>query len=134
MISRSSGCAATPRCDVRVMTPGTSEPSGIKISFPFFLSVSSMFLSLIANSFPFQDGQAGGGHGLTDAAAFLVGKMEGQPPCQVGELRLPDPAGFLQGDRPGLPRCHPAEDQGMADVVIIRIMADPIAKIEADVS
>src|SRR4030042_4689346 len=98
MISRSSGCAATPRCDVRVMASGTDEPSGIKISFPFFLSVSSMFLSLIANSFRFRDGQAGGGHGLTDAAAFLVGKMEGQPPCPGRKLRLPGLAGFSQDD------------------------------------
>src|SRR4030042_6321826 len=105
MISRSSGCAATPRCDVRLMTPGTGEPSGIKISFPFFLSVSSMCLSLIANSFLFHDGQAGGGHGLTDAAAFLVGEMERQPPLHVGERRFEDLAGLLQDNRPGLPGC-----------------------------
>src|SRR4030042_1703776 len=109
MISRSSGCAATPRCDVRVVAPGAGEPSGVKISLPIFLSFSSMLLSLSKDSLPFRNRQAGGGHGLADAAAFLVGEMERQTLCQVGELCLQDLAGFLQDDRarlallPGLP-------------------------------
>ena len=77
-------------------------------------------------------GQAGSGHGLTNSAAGLVGKMQFYARGEFGEFLFKDRPRPAQNNGAAVSGGHPAKDQHMAQVVVIRVVSNAVTNIAAN--